>query len=50
MATFKEMESLAKESMEESDETIRKVYWSLPLFDACNYISIIKKLGRVVYV
>jgi len=34
MATFKEMESLAKESVEESDETIRKVYWSLPLFDA----------------
>ena len=48
MVTFKETENLANESMKESDEIIRKVYWSLPLFDACNYISILKKLGRDV--
>ena len=50
MATFKNMEKLAQKAINESDETIKKIYQDLPLFDAANFILILEKLGRKVYI
>jgi hypothetical protein len=48
--TFGELESFCKEIKNESDEVLYKVLSNLSFFNQCNFVAILGKLGRKLYV
>ena len=48
--TWGELEEFCKELKDESDETLYKVISNLYFFQSCNFVLIMEKLGRKLYV